>query len=278
MIRPTILLVLILNCSCTEETKTTKQYSFFVAGHTYGSPSESNEGLHNPFVEYIPELNNDSSIQLGFLTGDVFKGPKKKYIEPAILDIDKINVPIHIAAGNHDIGGEFLDYFDNYYYSFIYNNSLFIILAPGLDEWNITGDQLNFLKKTLNDYATKAKHIFIFQHELTWWSPDNKYKKVKINYTPHYPGSSNFDSVVKPLLLSYDTEVTIFAGDLGATTEVSSIMYDTFDNITLIASGMGSYTKDNIIIADVMEDTVVFRVISLSENKKFGTLEEYLVE
>ncbi len=257
----------------------TVMYSFFSAGHTYGSPDIYQVGLHTPFVDYIPKINAYPKIQLGFLTGDVVKTSNVPYWDAAEQDIAKLDVPVFIAAGNHDMGSEFVKRFNNYYYSFVKNNDLFIVLTPGLGAWNITGDQLDFLTSTLDNNYSNVNHIFIFLHELIWWSPTNEYSNVIINSKGYYPGSTNFESVVKPLLRSYPKDVTIFAGDLGASTQVSSFMYSQTENITLIGSGMGGGFKDNIIITDVYRDSVYHKLIAINgpDSTALGDFYDYSI-
>ena len=252
-------------------------YSFFTAGHTYGSPNNPHYGLHFPFVDYIPIINNYPNMNMGFLTGDVVVHSTPDYWDSAMIDINKFNMSIFIAAGNHDMGDEFLNRFQYYYYSFTYNDDLFIILTPGLDSWNISGDQLEFLNNTLDSNYSDVNNIFIFMHELVWWSPINEYQNVIINYAPYYPGSTNFDGVIKPLLLSYPNRITIYAGDLGCTTAVSPYMYNTFDNVTLIASGMGGGVKDNIIITTIYEDSVYYDLVAINGDnpKALGELTDF---
>lgn len=262
---------MLLCTSCAED----QSYQFFVAGHTYGSPNEKRAGMHPPFVDYIPTLNADPDIELGFLTGDILKNYSNlAFPEAAKSDIAKINVPVHIAAGNHDIHELYEQYFGEYYYRFMHGGDLHIILTPGLDDWNLEGQQLAFLEKTLASAAATSRHIFIYLHELIWWSPTNKYSDININYKSHYPGSTNFDTVVKPLLLSYPNEITIFAGDLGATAQVSHLMYDQVDNLTLIGSGMGSGTQDNIIVVTA-RDEVKYEIVPLQPATKFNPIESY---
>ncbi len=260
-----------------EAQNRTPLYSFFSAGHTYGNPMSPQYGLHPPFVEYIPAINNYPNIVLGVLTGDVVLHPTADYWDSAQIDIDKLNMPVRLAAGNHDMGSEFVNRFGDYYYSFTHNNDLFIVLTPGLDSWNIVGDQLEFLSNTLDSNSANVNNIFIFMHELIWWSPDNEYQNVIINYEPHYPGSTNFDAVVKPLLLSYPNKITIYAGDVGATAQVSPFMYHSFANITLIASGMGGGIRDNIIITEVYEDSVYYNLLAINGDnpKALGELTDY---
>ena len=122
-----------------------------------------------------------------------------------------------------------------------------------------------------------VNNIFIFLHELIWWSPTNEYQNVKINYAPHYPGSTNFDSIVKPLLLTYSNNITLYAGDLGCVNSVSSYMYDHFNNITLIGSGMGGGARDNIIITDVYGDSVYYNLVAIngSDPKALGEIYDF---
>lgn len=239
-------------------------YSFFTAGHTYGSPSSPHYGLHYPFTDFIPDINAYPNMDLGFLTGDVVVSGTAAYWDSAQADIDRFSMPVYIAAGNHDIGQEFVDRFGDYYFSFKHNNDLFIVLTPGLNLWNISGEQLTYLKYTLDSNHADVNNIFIFLHELIWWSPDNEYQDVEINYEPHYPGSTNFDTVVKPLLLSYSNTITIYAGDLGCTDNVSPFMYHHYNNITLIGSGMGGGIRDNIIITDVYSDSIHYNLVALN--------------
>ena len=255
-------------------------YSFFSAGHTSGNPLNPQLGLYPPFVNHLPYINHNVKIELGFLTGDLVRKGTPKEWDAAQNDLKKLKKPIYIAAGNHDIGLEFEKRFEEYYYSLKHKNDLFIVLTPGLNEWNISGKQLNFLKKTLADNSASVNNIFILLHELIWWSPTNRYKNIKINYEPHYPGSTNFDTVIKPLLLSYDNNITLIAGDLGCTDLVTPFMYDQFNNITLIGSGMGNGKNDNIIITNVYQDTVVHNLIAINGKNihSLGQLSDFSLE
>jgi hypothetical protein len=242
----------------------TPLYSFFTAGHTYGNPNNVHYGLHYPFVDYIPTINNNSKIELGFLTGDVVAQSTSAYWDSAQIDINKLNMPIYIAAGNHDIGLQFETRFGSYYYSFKKNNDLFIVLTPGLDYWKISGDQLDFLTQTLDSNYASVNNIFIILHELIWWTPENEYSEIIINWLPNYTGLNNYETEIKPLLLSYPNKFTIYAGDLGCTESVSPFMFAQFENITLIASGMGSGNKDNIIITDVFENSIQYNLVAIN--------------
>jgi len=255
--RTTWILSLLALCliSCGPETSKHESYSFFVAGHAYGNPNSPQYGLYPELMKVKEEILAQDNMSMGFLTGDVVYKPTEAYWDSAMTDIEAFEMPVHIAAGNHDKGQAFIRRFKEYYYAFEQNDDLIIVLAP--NKWNIEGDQMSFLSKALNQARPGIKNVFIFCHELIWWSPDNEYQDVEINWRPHYPGSTNFWTDVKPLLQSTNLPIYFFAGDLGATPRTSPFMYDRIENIHLIASGLGSGYKDNILIVNSSLDSKV---------------------
>lgn len=274
----TFFLLAFLFTGCQKDTIKSEfvpKYSFFVAGHTYGNPNTYQLGLYPPFVAQFPYLNNYPKMELGVLTGDVVYSSTQTYWDSALVDIHQLDMPIHIAAGNHDRSPVFDTLFESYY-SFKYQNDLFIILSP--TNWNIEGVQKDFLIETLDDNSTTSDNIFIFCHELVWWAPNNIFGNVKINYASHYPGSTNYWSEINPILDALPNNVVIFAGDLGATDVVTPYMYCRNNNITLIGSGMGNGANDNIIIVEVNQvGEVRYKLTGIHTTTPYlmGVLEEY---
>ncbi|MEM9678743.1 MAG: metallophosphoesterase, partial [Bacteroidota bacterium] len=140
----TIVICLFLaSCSTTKKT----EYSFFIAGHAYGNPSEkaNNIGLYKPFKAKTSFINEQKNMKHGFLLGDVVWG--QNFWPRTLEDISQFEMPIHVARGNHD--GK-LDYFEKQfgksYKKFFVNEDLFIVLDLNLDQWNIAGEQLVFLR------------------------------------------------------------------------------------------------------------------------------------
>ena len=263
----------------------TPEYSFFVAGHTYRTPTEialnvwaeDELGMHLPFVNQIPTLNHYPLMELGVLTGDVVYKPLRLNWEIALEEIDQFSMPIHIASGNHDRGPVFDSLFESYY-SFLHRNDLFIILSP--TNWNIEGDQKDFLFETINNHKSQVNNIFIFCHELIWWAPDNAFQNVKINHAPQYPGSTNYWEDLHPYFASHSNNIVLFAGDLGAKSSVTPYMYYKENNVTLIGSGMGSNVNDNIIIVAVdAEGKLNYKLLGINAKipYKLAELEEYIL-
>jgi len=243
------------------------QYSFFVAGHTYGYPGVDNEGLHPPFVAKFPYIKSRSEIELGFLTGDIVKESTTQDWIEVDADIEALGLPVYFAVGNHDMKNR--DFYESRYgstyHSFIQNEDLFIILDPNIDHWNISGDQLTFLQSTINENASKVHNIFVFFHQMLWWSNDNKYANLVSNSYFDRADEINFWTEIEPIFHGITNHVVMFAGDVGATSVAIKAFYDTYDNITFIASGMGSLNGDNFVVVNVLEDkTLEYDLICLN--------------
>jgi len=103
---------------------------------------------------------------------------------------EKLDVPLYVLPGNHDISNAVMyDYWNKKiglrYYSFIHNNSLFILLNT--EEYKKTKDgefgreQLDFVREQLA--ANKnVNQTFIFFHRPLWYEKDGKhdgYKELK---------------------------------------------------------------------------------------------------
>ncbi|MGK0391362.1 MAG: hypothetical protein ACI94Y_004124 [Maribacter sp.] len=164
------------------------------------------------------------------------------------------------------------------YYSFKKNSDLFIVLDPNLDNWNISGDQLDFLIQTLEDNEDDANNVFVFFHQLLWWESDDIYQNVALNSVQGRADKINFWTEIEPLFRAMPNEVYMFAGDVGSNPVGDEFMYHNYNNINLIASGMGGNQRDDIVFIDVAKDkTVSFRLIALNgtDINALGKLEDY---
>lgn len=284
-----IIIICFVLLACTNDKPKKLQYSFFVAGHTYGSPVEmkknenNQKGLHPPFKEKFSYLNEQPKMSKGFLLGDSVWKPK--YWPQAIEDINSIGIPIEVIRGNHDGGlKNFEENFGPSYKKFIFNNDLFIILDSNLDNWNISGDQLVFLMNTLRNDTHSVNNIFIFTHNLIWYSKE-KFSKPFPNSLYKRAEKTNFWTKVEPLLRLQEKPVVIFAGDVGAFSKerrkkdhVIEYYYHNYNNISFVATGMGGGVRDNLIIVDVYNDgSVDYRLIHLNgeDINGLGKLKDY---
>ena len=251
-------IILVLFFSCHSDEEISLQYSFWVAGHTYGKAGADNNGFHPPFVKQISWINECDSIQFGVLTGDlVFKSTMEDWAE-IDRDISNFEMPVHIALGNHEYKNPEIvkSRFSKTYSAFKVKNDLHIILDPNIDNWNISGDQLNFLKKELQNHSKKDGNIFIYAHQVFWWNP-TKFPKLSINSTEGKSSKLNFDAEILPILNAQRAEVFLFAGDVGAAHWSDNYAYSKINNVNYIASGMGSGVEDNFLLVDVFSDGAV---------------------
>lgn len=258
-----------------------EQYSFFVAGHAYGAPMADNQGLHPPFVNEFDNLNSNNRLQFGVLTGDIVRISDTASWDAVDRQLENLHMPVYFCPGNHDTYNRKL-YESRYgkpYYSFNAGSDLFIVLDGSLDRWNITGDQLNFLTMALKQAKSGVNNVFVFIHQLIWWDEHNIFSSVKLNWPPYTPDTTNYWAVIEPMLQDLNAPVYIFAGDLGASTKASPVMYYPDGNITYIGSGMGSIVADNyIIVTSGPGGQVSFELIAPGNDpRRLGNLEDHLL-
>ena len=250
-------------------TEQTESYSFFVAGHVYGDVASDNEGVHPPFKQKFNLISENDDIAFGLFGGDsVLEGTVKDWDE-IDADVAALGKDVHFVTGNHDVIHRdiFEQRYGSTYKSFKHKKDLFIMLDPNLDNWNISGDQLVFLKSQLSR-AQNVDNIFVFFHQVLWWTPDNKYKNLHINSEAGRDETINFWTEIEPLFTALPNKVYMFSGDVGAFDNGSEYMYDSYKNISLIATGMGGGARDNYILAKRNDDdTVDLQIVFLNEDR-----------
>ncbi len=255
-------------------------YSFFVAGHTYGQPGIKS-GLHPPFKKKFDYIRNRPEIKFGVFTGDIVAAnPTADDWDKVDADIETLGLPVYFAVGNHDMENRelFESRYGDTYYSFSFQNDLFIVIDPNIDGWNISGEQMEFLKRTLHENREKTDNIFVSFHQLLWWKNNSIYTAYRPNSFEGKADTINFWTEVEPLFKNLQNQVFMFAGDVGAGNWAADFMYDKYGNISLIASGMGEGEGDNFIVANVHEDkSVSYDLICLNDTALFcfGDLTDY---
>ena len=264
-------------------------YTFFVAGHSYGNHLADNIHLHPPFREQFGYFHRDyPDISLGILTGDIVRESNIESWEAVDDDIARLDLPVYFAPGNHDLTNRELfesrygDPSNNFrsYRSFKNEKDLFILLDSELDEWNISGEQLEFLISVLNTHQQDSRNIFVFVHALIWWDDENIFKNIRTNWWPPFiPDTTNFWTAVAPIFHSISNPVYLFAGDLAANEQATPYMYYKDANITYIAGGMGNLIDGNFLFVKVNSSgDIAFDLIALQGEKyRFGKLEDYIL-
>ncbi len=259
------------------------QYSFFVAGHTYGQPGVENIGLYTPFRKVFPFLNSITNLKLGILTGDVVDNSTTEKWDAVHADLQNLNAEVKIAPGNHDLYklDTFIKHNGPTYQRFYVLEDLYIILSPFESEWNIDDQQLSMFHQAISENSNANNHIFLFMHHPVWTEEDNKYMACMPNSYEGKIGESNFWTDIFPILDDLPNQVVLFAGDYGAVPGGCSITYDKVDNVQIIGSGMGAGEKDNIVIVFMQEDgSITFELIALNGDDlhSLGNVQDYWIQ
>ncbi len=235
-------------------------YSFFVAGHVYGTPGVNNPGVHPPFKERFSELNA-RQVDLGFFTGDVVITSTPADWDEIDADLAELAAPVHFVVGNHDMSDRqlFESRYGPTYYSFEHEGDLFVVLDSELDPCNIRGEQMAFLKDALR--SADVRNVFVLVHRLIWVTEGTPYYVLRtgLNSAKGYDFQGNFWTEVAPLLRDLEAEVYVIAGDVGVTWAMS-LFSEQDGNIHLIASGMGGAEEENYLVFDVRSDGVEIQV------------------
>lgn len=264
------------------QAKESDSFSFFVAGHAYGAHAGGNTGLHPPFLKRLSE-NADSTIFALFLTGDIVNYSSEESWEQVATELENLGINTYYVMGNHDndaLGNlVFNEKHGGTYYSFSHQNQMFIVLNSTLEDRTISQNQLEFLELCLNNADQNIRRVFIFFHEVLWNSHD-KYKNVLSNSRSRYnqiKPRSNYWKEVHPLFIAFQKDVFIFAGDVAGNTDAIPAFYDKWDNVTLIASGMGEVEEENYLKVCIIDDSVSLELIPLRENVEMKPLEFYAI-
>lgn len=279
-----ILFFIVVNISFTTSYAQSDSilYSFFIAGHTYGAAGVNNPGLHPPFIEKFEYIQSREEIKFGVFTGDIVVDPSAEDWDEVDADIDSLGLPIYFSVGNHDMIDRplFESRYGDTYFHFIYENDLFIILDPNLDEWNISGDQLVFLENVVDSNAQFVDNIFVFFHQILWWENDNLYEDITPNSFSGRADTINFWSEIEPIFNVLPNQVVFCSGDFGAAYWSDDFMYDTYSNITFIGSGMGEGVGDNIVVINIdSTKAITYDLICLNDTNLycFGELTDYQI-
>jgi len=247
-------------------------YSFFVAGHVYGTPGERYKGIYEPF-KTNNLLKGCLFMPLGFLLGDAVVEASNYEFEILKKEIESIgnNTKIHISPGNHEVGSGaynakrdiYKDNFGETYKYFMYEDDLFIVLDANANNWNINGDQLTMLKD-LNLDDKDYNNVFIFTHQVIWTDPKNeKFSGLIVNSSEGKAEKLNFWNEVFPIINNLGERVFLFAGDVGAFDNKSEFFYDNVSGISFFATGMGGGKRDNYLLIHVRQNEVEIDLVEL---------------
>jgi len=189
-------------------------FNFLMAGHIYGAPENAPTVFPSASIIAAVDMINSKEASFFVSLGDNFRRPDhSSHIANFQKSFSsKITSPIFNAVGNHDIHGgksrtSYEKYFGNqYYYDFVYGNTLFIFLDSELNKGEIKGAQLDYFQNRVEHFLNKKdiRNVFIFSHKLIWSVGNPSYKIVfdHLNSQGGYAQNNfNFKNEIEPYLI-----------------------------------------------------------------------------
>lgn len=257
-------------------------FRFVVAGHIYGSPGLSTEKPARSLVGAVDRIN-DLAADLFVAVGDsfwVFEGDDRRRTMELF---DRIQMPVFQAVGNHEMAGEdsYIDAFGPTYGAFVHGDCLFVLLDAESDAWDISGEQLQSLRRAVLQARQDPtiRNVFFFAHKLVFAQRQRYFELlVKGNSLDGLVRVNNFYQDVLPLLADLATQKRVFwfAGDVG--TEQSYSLFwdrDPESGVVFLATGVGDTPRDALVIVEVSDTgEVVFGTMSLGQ-ERMGAIHEY---
>lgn len=253
------------------------EFDFIVAGHLYGSPSIQDQMPDGLFLKRLPELitaKPDFMVSLGDM---VFQKSELDFNNLAQSFLEKIPFPVYNTPGNHDVANNralYESYFGKEtYFGKEYGSAHLIFLDTEVVECGLGEAQSEMLQqeidKAIADRVTR--YIFVFMHKtLVFQNPEMKSQKNK-QAMPNVwdcqkkDGSNPLmDDIFKPA--ARHKPVYIFAGDVGAWGNLSPYYQrDPWLPLTLVMTGLGDTSQDNVIRVHVSADSVKMDALFLDD-------------
>ena len=260
-----------------------QSYRFIVAGHIYGNPDCYSIYPAETFITDIPRLKAlDPSMIV--LLGDTVRHSREEnfnMLKDTVLE--KFDVPIYNAVGNHDVENRTLyeSRYNKTFYTFKHQNSQMIFIDTELSKQNITGEQYSMLINALSNSEKdhEIQNIFIFMHKPLFFIEDERYRRIAIhvNAWSSYSKESNFKEILSEQLLPLSRKKDIFliAGDVGVQGSFP-LFYDKEDDAAIhyLATGLGETEDDSVLLIDVNRKNVSITPISLT-GRKLEDMEVY---
>ena len=230
--------------------------SFLAIGHTRQAESNDKEKVLE-VVEKIPFEKYDALLLGGDL---VLESTKDESQLQYLNDVFNIGAPNTMwAMGNHDYRNNphLAKSFTKRptYFAHKKGNVTFLVLDTQLDSCNISGEQLNLFKKTIQ-HLTKTDQLIILHHKLIWM-PDHPILDNKTHATTngmvgdcfYCLMKNNFYQDIYPELVQLKRrgiEVILIGGDIGS--KVNQFEYQTKEGIVYLATGLEDGRKDNQVL------------------------------
>jgi 3',5'-cyclic AMP phosphodiesterase CpdA len=260
-------------------------FKFIIFSHAYGHAHVTDDmpsvNLLN-HLEALKAYEPDFFISLGDM---VQNGKEDQFTIFKQSFLEKIDVPVFNAVGNHDVQNRqvYTDIFGPTSYSFQYGNAVFFVLDTEIDQCNITGEQQRMLEQGIAEALAddQIDQIYILMHKVLFLnsrkieqSPDSR----SLPNDREIFAGHNFDELMETLLIpaAKKKPLHLFAGDVGAFGGNLSPFYnkDKRANLFSYAAGIGDTELDVVFIVSNTGKNVNVQPYRLVDGK-FLDLKDY---
>ena len=262
-----------------------KPLKFLVAGHIYDKLDESSS---YPAMTLLANLAlfREEDFDMLFLLGDiVWNSTNENFENLEKYFLTQVKIPIFNAVGNHDVARReiYEERYGSTVYAFEYKQNLFIILDTNLKYYDLTSDEVTFIKSVITDklQTKNITHIHILMHHVLFLEDEEIIGKQVIKPNSGDGASETFRKLIEDVLYpaSASAPLHIYAGDVGAFGNLSPLYKKSETHpIYFFATGLGNNEEDSVLIVEEnLDSTLSVTPFSLSGNEMLA-IEDYNFE
>jgi hypothetical protein len=244
-------------------------FRFLVGGHLYGDSRK----VDSPASTLLAARDQLAAGKFDLMVacGDTFRFSTEDCIAQTLALLQPLPFPIFNAVGNHDVAvrSTYERRFGQTYGCFVYAGCLFVLLDTELDAWQISGEQLQFLRAALAESNARddIRAVFCFGHKLVHCHRQRYFEVlVGSNALDGFTGPNRFAADVLPLLAATARSKPVywFGGDIGLQHTLPAFMdRDPSSGVTFLATGLGDLARDALLEVEVNGANVQVRMRSL---------------
>jgi hypothetical protein len=252
-----------------------EDFSFIVVGHLYGTIEGDDRLPDQALLSAIPFINR---LQPAFMVslGDMVmhQDPQDFTLLKQTL-LTNFKFPFFNTVGNHDVldRNYYEASFGTTFFTFDYGPARLVFLDTEKKDCDLSSQQVDMVKgavqKALRSRTTH--YIFLFMHKTLFFMDDVlsdlRARQASPNGWRCYQ-TGYFNNLLDDVLLpaAQTKPVYLFAGDVGAWGNLTPYYeHDPETNLTMIMTGLGDTSQDNMIQVHVEEEKVDLQAIFLDD-------------
>ncbi|RPJ21773.1 MAG: hypothetical protein EHM33_25245 [Chloroflexi bacterium] len=251
------------------------EFDFFVAGHLYGSQEIKDRQPDAALLAALPALSQASPDFLVSLGDMVEQSNAEEFGLLESTFLSQVSFPVFNTVGNHDVTDRSL-YEARYgqtFFTFKYGPARLIFLDTEKAKCKLDEPQ-NYVLTTAVASALRdreVRYIFVFMHKTLFFQNEvlaaQRDRMAGPNEWKCY-GSKTFQGLMDEVLIPAAAQkpVYLFAGDVGAWGNLTPY-YEQHPHVplTMLMTGLGDTSQDNILHIHVDESGVTFESIFLND-------------